>query len=45
MSLKRIKSRVNPAEIIYVTDAMTGQDAVNVGSKFNDLIGIDGMLL
>lgn len=43
--LKNIKSRVNPAEIIYVTDAMTGQDAVNVGSKFNELIGIDGVII
>ncbi|MEN6375783.1 MAG: signal recognition particle protein [Smithella sp.] len=43
--LKKIKNRVNPAEIIYVTDAMTGQDAVNVGNKFNELIGIDGVII
>lgn len=43
--LKRIKARINPAEILYVTDAMTGQDAVNVGSKFNELIGIDGVII
>jgi signal recognition particle subunit SRP54 len=43
--LKNIKARVNPAEILYVTDAMTGQDAVNVGSKFNELIGIDGVII
>ncbi len=43
--LKRIKARVNPAEILYVADAMTGQDAVNVGSKFNELIGIDGVII
>ncbi|MEN6332348.1 MAG: signal recognition particle protein [Smithella sp.] len=43
--LKKIKNRVNPAEIIYVTDAMTGQDAVNVGHKFNELIGIDGVII
>ncbi len=43
--LKKIKNRVNPAEIIYVTDAMTGQDAVNVGGKFNELIGIDGVII
>ena len=43
--LKKIKTRVNPAEIIYVTDAMTGQDAVNVGNKFNELIGIDGVII
>jgi signal recognition particle subunit SRP54 len=43
--LKKIKLKVNPAEIIYVADAMTGQDAVNVGSKFNELIGIDGVIM
>jgi signal recognition particle subunit SRP54 len=43
--LKNIKACVNPAEIIYVADAMTGQDAVNVGSKFNELIGIDGVIM
>jgi len=43
--LQKIKSRVNPAEIIYVADAMTGQDAVNVGAKFNELIGIDGVIM
>ncbi len=43
--LKKIKARINPAEIIYVADAMTGQDAVNVGSKFNELIGIDGVII
>jgi len=43
--LQKIKSRVNPAEIIYVADAMTGQDAVNVGVKFNELIGIDGVIM
>lgn len=43
--LQKIKSRVNPAEIIYVADAMTGQDAVNVGVKFNELIGIEGVIM
>jgi signal recognition particle subunit SRP54 len=43
--LKKIKAKVNPAEIIYVADSMTGQDAVNVGSKFNELIGIDGVIM
>jgi signal recognition particle subunit SRP54 len=43
--LRKIKEKVNPAEILYVADAMTGQDAVNVGSKFNDLIGIDGVIM
>ncbi|MBN1473108.1 MAG: signal recognition particle protein [Syntrophaceae bacterium] len=43
--LSKIKEKVNPAEILYVADAMTGQDAVNVGAKFNDLIGIDGVIM
>ncbi len=43
--LRRIKDKVAPAEILYVADAMTGQDAVNVGSKFNELIGIDGVIM
>lgn len=43
--LKKIKERVLPAEIIYVADAMTGQDAVNVGLKFNEVIGIDGVIM
>ena len=43
--LKNIKDKINPAEIIYVADAMTGQDAVNVGTKFNELIGIDGVIM
>jgi signal recognition particle subunit SRP54 len=43
--LRNIKDKVNPAEILYVADAMTGQDAVNVGTKFNELIGIDGVIM
>ena len=43
--LKKIKEKVNPAEILYVADAMTGQDAVNVGTKFNEAIGIDGVIM
>ena len=43
--LRRIKESVNPAEILYVADALTGQDAVNVGAKFNERIGIDGVIM
>ncbi|MBM4272338.1 MAG: signal recognition particle protein [Deltaproteobacteria bacterium] len=43
--LKRIKGAVNPAEILLVADAMTGQDAVNVAGRFNDLLGIDGVIM
>jgi len=43
--LKRIKSAVNPSEILFVADAMTGQDAVNVAAKFNEMLGIDGVIM
>jgi len=43
--LGRIKSRVNPTEILLVVDAMTGQDAVNVASMFNERLGIDGIIM
>ena len=40
-----IKNNVDVHETILVVDAMTGQDAVNVASEFNDKIGIDGVIL
>ncbi|MBR5496817.1 MAG: signal recognition particle protein [Clostridia bacterium] len=43
--LKNIKSEVKPHEILLVVDSMTGQDAVNVASTFNDELGIDGLVL
>lgn len=43
--LKNIKQAVNPAEILLVVDAMTGQDAVNVADSFNSLLDIDGVIL
>ncbi len=43
--LKNIKAEVKPHEILLVVDAMTGQDAVNVASSFNDALGIDGIVL
>ena len=43
--LREIRDKVNPSEILYVADAMTGQDAVNVGAKFNEMIGIDGVIM
>lgn len=42
--LKEIKSKVNPAETLFVADAMTGQDSVNVAGTFNGRIGIDGII-
>ena len=43
--LKNIKSEIKPHEILFVADAMTGQDAVNVAKTFNENIGIDGIVL
>ncbi len=43
--LKNIKSTVHPHEILFVVDAMTGQDAVNVAKTFDDALGIDGVVL
>jgi signal recognition particle subunit SRP54 len=43
--LQRIKSTVQPREILLVADAMTGQDAVNMAKSFNDRVGIDGIIL
>ena len=43
--LLKIKSSVNPDEILLVVDAMTGQDAVNVAKSFNDLLDITGVVL
>ena len=43
--LKKVKADVKPHEILLVVDAMTGQDAVNVASSFNDELGIDGVIL
>jgi signal recognition particle subunit SRP54 len=34
-----------PSEILFVADAMTGQDAVNVADKFNETLGIDGVIM
>jgi signal recognition particle subunit SRP54 len=43
--LKRIKAAIHPAEILFVADAMTGQDAVNVAARFDEIIGIDGVIM
>ena len=43
--LKNIKGEIKPHEILFVADAMTGQDAVNVAKTFNEHIGIDGIVL
>jgi len=43
--LKNLKSGIKPHEIILVVDSMTGQDAVNVATSFNENVGIDGVIL
>jgi len=43
--LRTIKAEVKPTEILLVIDAMTGQDAVNAASAFDEALGIDGVIL
>jgi len=43
--LVEIKEKVDVHQTILVVDAMTGQEAVNVASKFDEEIGIDGIIL
>ena len=43
--LSQIKASVNPHEIIFVADAMTGQEAVSVAKGFNDRLDISGVML
>ena len=40
-----VKSSVQPHEILFVVDAMTGQDAVNTAKAFNDRLDFDGVVL
>ena len=43
--LKNIKAATDPAEILLVVDAMTGQDAVNAAAAFDEQLGITGVML
>lgn len=43
--LVRIRDAVRPSEILLVADAMTGQDAVNIATSFNDTLGLGGVIL
>ncbi len=43
--LEGTKKKLNPQEILLVADAMTGQDAVNIAEKFNELLDISGTIL
>jgi signal recognition particle subunit SRP54 len=40
-----IKKAINPQEILFVVDSMTGQDAVNTAKAFNDVLDFDGVIL
>lgn len=40
-----IKDAVNPNEILFVVDSMTGQDAVNTAKEFNERLNFDGVVL
>jgi signal recognition particle subunit SRP54 len=43
--ISRVKAGINPDEILFVVDAMTGQDAVNTAKAFNDRLNFDGVVL
>ncbi|MGP6138717.1 MULTISPECIES: signal recognition particle protein [unclassified Jeotgalibaca] len=43
--LQNIKAAIQPDEILFTVDAMTGQDAVNVAQSFNEQLGITGVIL
>lgn len=43
--LRQIKTAVKPHETLFVADAMTGQEAVNIAEKFNSAVGFDGAVL
>ncbi|MFM7016542.1 MAG: signal recognition particle protein [Bacteroidota bacterium] len=43
--ISRIKAGINPDEILFVVDSMTGQDAVNTAKAFNDRLDFDGVVL
>ncbi|MBI3189384.1 MAG: signal recognition particle protein [Ignavibacteriales bacterium] len=43
--VETIKQKVNPNEILFVVDSMTGQDAVNTAKAFHDRLNFDGVVL
>jgi signal recognition particle subunit SRP54 len=43
--LQQLKEQLNPVEILFVADAMTGQDAVKSASEFHQRLGITGVIL
>jgi signal recognition particle subunit SRP54 len=45
VELKQLKENLNPVEILFVADAMTGQDAVKSAGEFHKALGITGVIL
>lgn len=43
--IENIKKAINPTEILFVVDSMTGQDAVNTAKAFNDRLDFSGVVL
>lgn len=43
--ISAIRKAINPQEILFVVDAMTGQDAVNTAKAFNDVLDFNGVVL
>ncbi|RZT96551.1 signal recognition particle subunit FFH/SRP54 (srp54) [Ancylomarina subtilis] len=43
--IEAVKKAINPSEILFVVDSMTGQDAVNTAKEFNDRLDFDGVVL
>ncbi len=43
--ITNVKSAINPNEILFVVDSMTGQDAVNTAKTFNERLDFDGVVL
>jgi signal recognition particle subunit SRP54 len=43
--IEAVKKAINPTEILFVVDAMTGQDAVNTAKEFNERLNFDGVIL
>jgi signal recognition particle subunit SRP54 len=45
VEIAAVKEAINPNEILFVVDAMTGQDAVNTAKAFNERLNFDGVVL
>ena len=45
VEIEQVKAAVNPQEILFVVDSMTGQDAVNTAKVFNDRLDFTGVVL